>query len=523
MNEFVQRHADDVMGVVSGWDRMWFRGTHRMLATARGLMNYLWKVQVKLKEFSQWSQGLTAGIREASERVMSEASRPMMYLNDPGVSKEDLARSIASRDGIDQGPVCLLSCVEPCWSYELHRDRQKKQLELVSRRRKCLHLYHYWMHEDLGLMHARLQTWLPFNMKLCLNGREWLCRSLRKQGIEHERRENCLVWVEDVAEAQRLLQKQLSTDWPRLLNGMAQAVSPASEKLLKWEDEPLSYYWSADQSEWASDVMFKSAGALSALYPKLVRQGITTMGSTTVMRFLEKRVNQDGSIPARFAGEVVSDLRQRSDGVRIKHSVNRNSVKMYDKQGSVLRVETTINDAGEFKAYRGTEGDPQKKQWRKMRKGVADLHRRAQVSQACNDRYLSALAAIECGKTLEETVTPACRPVRYKKRRYRAIRPLQADDDQLLAAVAKGEFAINGFRNRDIRAELFGPDRNDPPQTRRHASSTSRKLAMLRAHGLIRKVSRTQRWMLSETGRRFVTLLTAAKSADSGKLMKAAA
>jgi hypothetical protein len=315
----------------------------------------------------------------------------------------------------------------------------------------------------------------------------------------------------------------LSTDWPKLLNGMAQAVSPASEKLLKWEDEPLSYYWSADQSEWASDVMFKSAGVLSALYPKLVRQGITTMGSTTVMRFLEKRVNQDGSIPARFAGEVVSDLRQRSDGVRIKHSVNRNSVKMYDKQGSVLRVETTINDAGEFKAYRGTEGDPQKKQWRKMRKGVADLHRRAQVSQACNDRYLSALAAIECGKTLEETVTPACRPVRYKKRRYRAIRPLQADDDQLLAAVAKGEFAINGFRNRDIRAELFGPDRNDPRQTRRHSASTSRKLAMLRAHGLIRKVSRTQRWMLSETGRRFVTLLTAAKSADSGKLMKAAA
>lgn len=523
MNEFIQCHADDVMGELSGWDRMWFRGTHRMLATARGLMNYLWKVRVKLKEFSNWSQELTAQIRRGSEQVMIDASRPVKYLNDPSVSKEDLARSIASRDRIERGPVCLLSCVEPCWSYELHRDRENEQLELVARRRKCLHLYHYWMHEELGLMHARLQTWLPFNMKLCLNGREWLCRSLQREGIGFKRRENCLTWVEDAAEAQRLLDKQLSTDWPKLLNEVAAAVSPASAKLLKWGDEPLSYYWSVDQSEWATDVMFKNRTGLSVLYPKLIRQGITTMGSQMVMRFLGKRINADGSVPQRFAGEVISDLRQRPEGVRIKHAVNGNSVKMYDKQGSVLRVETTINDASQFKVYRGTESEPRKKQWRKMRKGVADLYRRSQVSQACNDRYLSALATIECGKTLKETVTPMCQPVRHHQRRWRGLRPLEAGDDRLLAAVAKGEFAINGFRNRDIRAELFGPDPQDPAQTRRLSASTSRKLAMLRAHGLIRKVSRTQRWMLTSKGRDFVTLLSAAKSADSNKLMKLAA
>lgn len=523
MNEFVQRHQSSVMGVLSGWDRMLFRGTYRMLATARGMMNYLWRVQVKLKEFSAWSQEMTAEIRRASEQTMRDGSRPLVYLNDPAASKEELARSIAARDGIESGPVCLLSCVEPCWSYELHRNRQRKELELLPRRRKCLHLYHYCMDERVGLMHARLQTWLPFNFKVCLNGREWLCRSLDRQGVKHVRRENCLTWVADASQAQQMLEDQLSTDWPKLLNGIAASVSPASAGLLKWEDEPLDYYWSVDQSEWATDVMFHSAAELGSLYPKLIRQGMTTMSSTTVMRFLGKRVNVDGSVPARFAGEVVSDLRQRPEGVRIKHSVNRNSVKMYDKQGSVLRVETTINDAAQFKVYRGTEGDPQKKQWRKMRKGVADLHRRSQVSQACNERYLSALATMECGKTLEETIAPACKPVRRRKRRYRAIRPLEAGDASLLQAVSKGEFAINGFRNRDIRVELFGPDPADPTQARRRASKVSRKLALLRAHGLIRKVSRTHRWMLSAKGRELVTLLSAAKCADAQKLMKLAA
>src|SRR6266705_1014343 len=156
MNEFVQRHSSSVIGVLSGWDRMLFRGTYRMLATARGMMNYLWKVQVKLKEFAAWSQSLTEQIRGASEEAMKQSGRRLIYLNDPSVSKEDVARSIASEERIDRGPVCLLSCVEPCWSYELHKDRERKELHLAARKRKCLHLYHYWMHEELGLMHARL-------------------------------------------------------------------------------------------------------------------------------------------------------------------------------------------------------------------------------------------------------------------------------------------------------------------------------------------------------------------------------
>src|SRR5687768_3233995 len=121
MNEFVQRHAAKVIGMLSGFDRILFRGTLRRLANVGGLRGWLWAKQVLLKDFGVWSQGLTGQVREASERVMREADRPMRYLNDSSISKEELARAMVERDQIRHGLVCQFSAVEPCWSYDIHR------------------------------------------------------------------------------------------------------------------------------------------------------------------------------------------------------------------------------------------------------------------------------------------------------------------------------------------------------------------------------------------------------------------
>jgi len=116
---------------------------------------------------------------------------------------------------------------------------------------------------------------------------------------------------------------------------------------------------------------------------------------------LGKRLNATGDVPGTFQGEVVSDLRQRPEGVRIKHKLNWNSVELYDKEGSVLRVETTINRPQDFKVWRLREGVPDDTPaWRPMRQGIADLQRRAKVSQAANERYLDALAAIDTNAPL---------------------------------------------------------------------------------------------------------------------------
>src|SRR5207244_11152129 len=103
--------------------------------------------------------------------------------------------------------------------------------------------------------------------------------------------------------------------------------------------------------------------------------------------------------------EVTSDFKDRTEGVRIKHRVKDNSIKAYDKGGSVLRVETTMNDPRDFKVLRKKHGESKgKASWRPRRRGVADVHRRAQVSEAANERYLEALAATDTSTPLGELI-----------------------------------------------------------------------------------------------------------------------
>jgi hypothetical protein len=516
MNSLISRLGSLVTGVLHGFDRLRFAGTQRLLANVNGMLAFLSHSHVLLKDFGEWSQDLTTRIRVACEAVMEDAGRPNLYVNNSAISKEELAESIRRRDGIEMGPVCQLRAVEPIWSYEIRRDRARKWLVLEPRLRKCLHLYHYWVDEQVGMMHVRIPMWLPFGVKLCINGREWLCRELDKANIGYERRDNCLVRISNLARAQEIFDQQLSTEWPSFLDRMVSRSHPAWKTALELEGRPLDYYWSLEQSEWASDLMFRDGASLKEVYPKLVRQGITALSCDSVMRFLGRGCN------VAFNGTVQSDLRRREEGVRLKHSVNGNSVKMYDKQGSILRIETTIHNPRDLKVWRGTESDPQDKKWRPLRKGVADLYRRAQVSQASNDRYMEALSQTNVEKTVSQTIAPVCRTVSRKGKRHRALRPLHEPDMSLLAAVSDGRWTINGFRNGDIRQIILGADPADATECKRRSGRITRHLGLLHAHGLIKKVPHTRRWLLTEKGRMIASVLQAATCVPAEKFLNAA-
>ena len=521
MNDFLQRHASSVTGTLSGFDRIRFRGTLRFLANASGLGAVLWHLGVLLKDFKDYAMSLSEKVKTASLAMALSADRPVRYLASSQLRKEDIARQIAKEDKIDRGLICVLSAVEPCWSFHIRRDPENQKLVLERSMRKCLHLYHYFMHEQLGFCHARVQSWLPFNVFICINGREWLARQMDQAGLSYQKRDNCFVSLSDPARAQELLDSQLSVKWSAMLNAIKAQAHPAQLPL--FERRPLNYYWSAEESEWASDVMFQSASALSKVYPQLVRHGIQNLSSGQVMRFLGRKIPSGGGVGGNFAGQVVSDLRQRPEGVRIKHSVNANSIKMYDKQQSVLRVETTINNTREFKVYRKPEGKKNAKpSWQKMRKGVADMHRRAEVCQAANQRYLEAMATVQQNTPLKELSEPLCQSVKWKGRSVRGLNPLGQEDALLLEQVGRGEFILNGFRNRDLRDLLFKSPASDPKESKRRSGKITRMIRMLRAHGLIHKVPKTHRYLVSPKGRTAITVLLSARAADTAKLANAA-
>jgi hypothetical protein len=235
------------------------------------------------------------------------------------------------------------------------------------------------------------------------------------------------------------------------------------------------------------------------------------------MRFLGRHTTLSGQLHPKFSGEVVSDFKRRAEGVRVKHSINGNSVKLYDKaytaKGSVLRAKATINNADDFRVYRRKEGDPKgPRAWRRLRRGVADLHRRAKISHKATERYLDAFATVDDFITLDQLLERLEQPRQWHGRRLRALRPL-AEDRALLSAINHREFTINGFRNRDLRTIFFPKGTNDKHETRRRSAWISRKLRLLRAHALITKIHGTHRYQLTSTGRKtIVAILSALRS-----------
>ena len=313
-----------------------------------------------------------------------------------------------------------------------------------------------------------------------MNGREWLARQLDQQAVSYTRLDNCLLEVADWEHAQRLLDQQVEFAWHPQLQRIASRIFPTFQEV--FGDYPVEYYWTVHQSEWATDVVFRCRRTLAAIYPRLVEAGIATFSSPDMMRFLGKKLH------GNFAGEVISDYKRRPEGIRVKHRMGANSIKMYDKHGRSLRVESTVNDASPFKVLRPPEGNPDGAcRLRPLRRSISDLGRRAQLSQAANERYLEALASLHGEHPLQYLIDPICRTTGWQGRRERALRPWSQDDRLLLQTISGGEFTLDGFRNRHLLAALF-PDALGSPQERaRAASRVTRKLRLLRAHGIIAK------------------------------------
>lgn len=514
-----------VIGVLHGFDRLVFRGHLRQLSYAHGMECYLSANHVLLMNFQDHAKERTTLLLEASLREAKRLDRPIVYLNSAQTSKENEARKIAERDGVRDGLICVFKTVEPCWTFEVHRNRARKMLELRGKQGKCAYLYHYYFHPEFGFMHARLQTWFPFAVQVCVNGREWLARQMDRARLAYQRRDNKFVSVTDFSKAQALLDRQVRQNWPRRLDTILRTIHPVHPALLG--RLPVAYYWSVYQSEWASDLLFRMPADVERFFPRWIRHAITNYESADVLRFLGRHVPVSGRARANFQGEVFSDVRRREEGVRIKHWVNENSIKMYDA-GSVLRIETTVNNAHEFKTFRASEGDPHgAKSWRVMRRGVADVPRRAAVSQAANERYAAAVAGIQTTTPVKELAEPLCQrakaPGRASSCKLRALNPLATDDGQLLEAVSDPKHAVAGLRNRDLVAALYPKPARTQVEQRRRAARVTRLLRLLRAHGLLHKVSRSHRYQVPEAARKTIAALLAARNANAELLTTTAA
>jgi hypothetical protein len=513
---FLSRFGSLILAVLSGFDRLRFRGCSRLLCNARGTQSYLYQHGLLFKDYARHTRQLTDTLTRQTEALADDDGDRVHYLNSPNTDKEATALAIAQQRRVTTGRIAILSCVEGCRTYRV-RKNHRGHIDLVGEPARCQHYYHYFLHEQLGLCYVRLQSWFPFTMRIGLNGRQWLYRQLQREGRSYRRQDNLLLEVDDWQRAQQLLDAQAHADWPTLLDGLAAATNPLLPYLR--DEARVPYYWVTEQSEWATDLLVRAPDDLAELYPRLTRHSIEVLGCRDILRFLGRRVPATGF--GRCAGEVKADYAQRRAGVRVKFWYDVNSVKAYDQFGQGLRLETTINQARSFKVYRTKEGDADgPRSWQRLRKGVADLPRQADISRRANERLAESLATCADTTPLGKLLEPLGRPVCHDGQRARALNPLTGADGVLLRTVARGDFLVQGLRNRDLRVALYGGT-TDATEQRRQAAKVTRQLRLLRAHGILIKVQKTHRYQGSAQGRRILTALLSAHAADATRLAAA--
>jgi hypothetical protein len=347
-----------------------------------------------------------------------------------------------------------------------------------------------------------------------------LARQLEQAGVGFERQGNKILQIDDFGAMQPLLDRQLATDWRSLLDSFVPTGFPTIISTLGTD---LSYTWTLWQSEWASDLMFRDRGQLDEVMNALVRHAFIGGHPERLLRYFGHPVKKNGQPRKDFGGSLKTGILEAKEGYRIRHWLDRNSVKMYNEL-NVLRIESTVNDPGAFRAYRRKQGSGKDapKLLLPLRKGVADTTLRAEACQGVNDRFADHVATTRSTLPLQSVLASFT----YRKRkRGRSIRGLEptGKDLALLRAIADPRFAVAGFSNKNVRQLLAGDPRYAGKTDKQRSGMTTRSLRLLRDHGVIRRLPKSRRYQLTLSGRTLATTLQAALAASAEELARIAA
>lgn len=476
-----ERHQEQIAGVLGCWDRMLVFGTLPKICYAEGMTSYLYDKHVRIFDYPRFAEPFRDQLRQNAERLAAAGGIGIEFLRKRNVRKEDRVKEILAQRGEQPGLVCIFSAMEPCSTYQPWHDKQSGKTYLRPDDGKCLHYYFYFIDDELGLCYVRVPTWLPCRLQIYFNGHNWLAARLRKQKLAYRLVDNAFVEIANWTRAQ-----QIADGWEikRLhgkLDQFAQTYCPVHRSF------GVAYHWSVDQCEYATDIVFRRQNDLAAIYGNLTRTAIHTVKPDNIATFLGRKLN------AQYEGEMGNRFNIRIEGARIKHTMGPVSLKLYDKFGLILRIETTVNDLTFFKHYREVEhrDGSRETKWASMQKTIYSLPALRELLQAANRRYLEFLSTIEDPRNGRDKLDKLSQPVRQEGRSYPGFNLFDSDDEALFRAIARGEFNISGMQNKTLRRFLNG----------KSSSQVSRLLKRLRLHGLIKKVGHAYKYYLTRFGK----------------------
>ena len=484
-----ERYADKIQGVLSCLDRVIITGTIPEISHAEAMTSYLYSKKIRIFDYTKFAEPLRDEIRLHAERLAQENGLEIEFIRKADIRKEQRIKEIITKRGDHPGLVHIFSAMEPCPSFKPWHDKKAGKTFLKYTDGKCLHYYFYFLHEDLGLCYLRVPTWAPFRLQFYFNGHNRLALRLGKRGVGCRLVENGFVGLEDFAKAQKMADTFPVQMLHRQLDKIVREFCPVIRHFRS------GYHWSLMQVELSTDVIFKRQADLQPLYETITRTAIHAVKAAQVATFLGRKVT------AAYQGEIGNDFHTRIEGTRIKHQMGPVAIKMYDKLGMILRIETTASDVSFFKHYRKVEhrGGGGEMKVAPLKKSIYSLPLLCELMAAANQRYLEFVSTMEDPTVGIKNLDQISQPVEDGQRTYRGFNLFCGEDQALFEAIVRGEFTIHGFQNRLLRRILID----------KSGAQISRMLKRLRIHGLIKKIHGTYRYYLTRLGQK--TVMTALK------------
>ena len=476
-----ERYDDRIAGVLSCYDRMVITGTLPGICYADGMTRYLNAKGIRIFDYPQFGMELRDRVRDCAASLAAEAGVTIEHIAKSHIRKEAVVARVLEQRGDRPGLVHIISAMEACDSYRPWHDKASGKTFVRPDSGKCLHYYFYFMDEDLGLIYLRVPTWAPFRLQFYCNGHGWLARQMTAEGIGHAMADNAFARIDDWQRAQELADALSPDLLHRVLDRYAGQCCPVGDVFGQ------SYHWSLMQVEYATDLAFRSAATLGPLYEQLVRQSVLSVKAEQVAHFLGRQITP------QLAQEIGSQFSTRIEGTCIKHRFGKSSIKMYDKCGIVLRIETTANDVSFFKHHRKVEHreGPPTRELAPVKKSIYSLIDLREILHGCNRRYLAHLSALDDFSAGVRALGRLTRPHKAGEKTVKGINFFEPADAALLHALQNPRVNIAGIRRGDLLPDLkmFSPSR------------LSRHLRRLRDLGVIKRVTGTYRYYMTKAGR----------------------
>ena len=384
-SQLEDRYDERISGVLSCYDRIVITGTLPTVCYAAGMTRFLYAHEIRIFDYPEFASMLRDRVRGRAAELAVQAGIEIEHIAKSHVRKEEVVAKVLEKRGEHPGLVHVISAMEACDCYQRWHDKTTHKNFVRPDSGKCLHYYFYFMDADLGLIYLRVPTWAPFRLQFYCNGHNWLARRLTAEGIDFAMADNAFLRIADWPRAQELADGFSPDRLHAVLDRYAALCCPVLDVFEQ------VYHWSLMQVEYATDLAFRSAATLAPLYEQLIRESVLSVKAEQIANFLGRQITP------QLAQELGSQFSTRIEGTCIKHRFGSASIKMYDKFGCVLRIETTTNDVSFFKHHRKVEhrDGPPTRALAPVKKTIYSLIDLREILSACNRRYLAHLSALD--------------------------------------------------------------------------------------------------------------------------------